>query len=155
MQVEVVRSKKRRRTVEAQEVDGVLRVSIPAAMTRAEEAHWVDVMVKRMKRRTKTDDSELQRRADRLSKKLELPRADSIRWVDNQVQRWASCTPDDGAIRISSKVAGFPNWVLDYVIVHELAHLVEPGHDTRFWWLVNRYPMAERARGFLIAKGME
>lgn len=150
-----MRSRRRRRTIEAQEVDGVLRVSIPAALTKAEEAHWVDVMVKRMQRRSRTDDVELRKRSDRLSKKLQLPKAHSIKWVTNQGSRWASCTPEDGAIRISSMVAKFPNWVLDYVIVHELAHLVEPGHDVRFWWLVNRYPMAERARGFLIAKGME
>jgi predicted metal-dependent hydrolase len=41
--------------------------------------------------------------------------------------------------------------VLDYVIVHELAHLEVAGHNDRFWQLVNRYPLTERARGYLIA----
>jgi len=68
--------------------------------------------------------------------------------------RYGSCTPVDGTIRISDWLANMPDWVLDYVIVHELVHLIEPSHNARFWALVARYPRAERARGFLIAKGM-
>ena len=66
--------------------------------------------------------------------------------------RWGSCTPATGEIRIATAVRGFPPWVLDYVIVHELAHLEEANHSPRFWKLVGRYPRAERARGYLIAK---
>jgi predicted metal-dependent hydrolase len=84
-----------------------------------------------------------------------LPAPDSIRWVTNQEGRWGSCTPTDRTIRISSRLVGEPGWVLDYVIVHELAHLVVQGHDRAFWDLVERYPRTERARGFLIARGLE
>jgi hypothetical protein len=42
-----------------------------------------------------------------------------------------------------------PGWVVDYVLVHELAHLLVPGHGPRFWELVSGYPKAERARGYL------
>ena len=52
----------------------------------------------------------------------------SVRWVSNQESRWGSCTPAEGSIRISDKVRGMPGWVLDYVLLHELAHLIEPGH---------------------------
>jgi hypothetical protein len=52
-------------------------------------------------------------------------------------------------------LASEPGWVLDYVIVHELAHLDVPRHGPAFWSIVNRYPRAERARGFLMARGLE
>jgi predicted metal-dependent hydrolase len=39
--------------------------------------------------------------------------------------------------------------VLDYVLVHELAHLLEPGHGPDFWTWVRRYPKTERAIGYL------
>lgn len=155
MQVEVVRSARRRKTVQAREVDGVVRVSIPATMTKADEERWVGEMVRRFQRRQATGRLELAGRADLLAARYRLPRPRSIRWVDNQAARWGSCTPADATIRISSRLAGYPEWVIDYVIVHELAHLAHRGHGPRFWSLVNRYPRTERARGFLMAKGID
>ncbi|AGL20767.1 hypothetical protein L083_7257 [Actinoplanes sp. N902-109] len=73
----------------------------------------------------------------------------SVRWVTNQNGRWGSCTPDDGTIRISHRIQEMPDWVIDYVLLHELAHLVVPSHNTAFWELVSRYPKSERARGYL------
>ena len=90
-------------------------------------------------------------RAQQLSEKyLEgLARPVSVRWATNQQTRWGSCTPRDGTIRLSTRLQGLPGWVVDYVLVHELAHLLESGHNERFWRLVERYPRTERARGFL------
>jgi predicted metal-dependent hydrolase len=124
-------------------------------MTKADEERWVAEMVRRMERRTATDSVDLARRAEYLAARYWLRQPVSIRWVDNQEWRWGSCTPADGAVRISSRLAKEPSWVLDYVIVHELAHLEVPRHGRAFWTLVNRYPMTERARGFLIARGLE
>ena len=149
----MVRSGRRRKTIQAYEVGGVLRVAIPASCSAEEEAHWVGVMVKRFERRRSTSAVDLAARARRLAKEHELPVPASIRWVDNQQTLWGSCTYDDGSIRISSRLVAMPSWVLDYVIVHELAHLVVHGHGPEFAALVDRYPLAERARGFLIAKG--
>ncbi|HVL99069.1 MAG TPA: M48 family metallopeptidase [Egibacteraceae bacterium] len=151
--VEVVRSPRRRKTVEARMVGGVLRVSIPAAMTAAEEAHWVREMSRRVARKVRSGAVDLDRRAADVAARYGLPRPAAIRWVDNQEWRWGSCTPAHGTIRLSRRLAAYPPWVLDYVIVHELAHLAEPNHSRAFWALVGRYPKAERARGFLIAKG--
>ncbi|HKY75574.1 MAG TPA: M48 family metallopeptidase [Acidimicrobiia bacterium] len=152
MNVEVIRSPRRRKTVQARRVNGVVRVTIPATMTRAEEERWVAEMVRRLERSTGADGVDLAERAAQLADRYELPRPTTIRWVDNQELRWGSCTPVDGSIRISSKLLTEPGWVLDYVIVHELAHLVVPGHGRKFWGLVDRYPKAERARGWLMAR---
>jgi predicted metal-dependent hydrolase len=155
VKVEVVRSPRRRKTVQAREVNGVIRVSIPATMTKADEERWVQEMLRRMDRRAATGAVDLERRAHQLAARYRLSRPASIDWSDHQEWRWGSCTPAQGTVRISSRLAPEPGWVLDYVIVHELAHLDVPRHDDRFWKLVNRYPLAERARGFLIARGLE
>lgn len=155
MEVEVVRSARRRKTVSARVVDGRLRVSIPSWMSPEDERRHVDDMVERIARKRTTAGVDLTERAALLADRYGLPRPGSIRWVDNQLARWGSCTPVDGTIRISSRLAGFPTWVVDFVLVHELAHLVVPGHGPAFQHLVARYPKAERAIGYLIAKGME
>ena len=71
------------------------------------------------------------------------------RWVDNMTTRWASCTTSTGEIRLSDRLQPLPAWVVDYVLLHELAHLIEPNHNKRFWHWVDRYPKAERAKGYL------
>lgn len=155
MQVEVVRSAKRRKTISARQVGEVLRVSIPATMTKAEEEKWVGEMVRRMERRAKTEPIDLVARSRLLAARHDLPLPDTIRWVDNQAARWGSCTPLDRSIRISTRIAGYPGWVVDYVLVHEMAHLIEPSHNGLFWAICARYPLTERARGYLLAKGLD
>ena len=81
--------------------------------------------------------------------------ADQIQFVTNQQRRFGSCTPANGTIRISDRVAKMPPWVRDYVLVHELAHLEQANHSRAFWRLVERYPLTERARGYLIAVGLD
>ena len=150
--VEVQRSKKRKRTVGAQMVGGVLHIVVPAWMSRTEERHWVDVMSGRFARRLSTDRIDLGERAVTLSRRFDLPRPGEIRWSDGMQHRWGSCTPGTRTVRISTRVASFPDWVVDYVIVHELAHLEVGDHSDDFWRLVQRYPRSERAIGYLIAK---
>jgi predicted metal-dependent hydrolase len=152
--VEVRRSRRRRRTVSAYREGGRTIVLIPARFTKAEERRWVDTMVQRLaqgERRRRPSDAQLSRRASELSERYlgGLARPSSIRWVTNQQSRWGSCTPADGTIRISSRVKGMPAYVLDYVVLHELAHLLSPGHGADFWALLAGYPRLERARGYL------
>jgi len=158
--IEVRRSERRKKTITAEIVGDALIVVVPHRISRAEEQEWVARMAQRMSERRRRDRlneaGELARRAAELGNRyLDGARAKDIAWVTNQRSRWGSCTPDDGVIRLSVVVADYPPWVRDYVIVHELAHLLVADHSEDFWALVNRYPMTERARGFLIAKGME
>jgi predicted metal-dependent hydrolase len=156
-EVEVRRSARRRRTVTAYRENGRTVVLIPAAFSAAEERRWVDQMVAKLqtredrKRRNLASDEDLMTRALELSDAHLGGRAvpASIRWVDNQNRRWGSCTPADRSIRLSSRLRGMPEFVVDYVLVHELAHLLEASHDAHFWSLVRAYPQVDRALGFL------
>jgi predicted metal-dependent hydrolase len=154
-EIEVRRSKRRRRTVSAYRDGERIVVLIPASMSRAQEAEWVDTMVERLERserRRRPSDAQLLRRARDLSDAYlgGLARPETVRWVDNQKSRWGSCTPGDATIRLSSRLQGMPSWVVDYVLVHELAHLLEHGHNEEFWAWVARYPHAEKAKGYLL-----
>lgn len=129
-------------------------VLIPARFTAAEERDWVARMVARVegtRTRKRNGDSALAGRAADLSARYldGLAAPVSVRWVPSMRTRWASCTPADGTIRLSRRLQQMPVWVQDYVLVHELAHLIESGHGAPFWHLVARYPRTERARGYL------
>ncbi len=152
--VEVRRSRRRRRTVSAYREGARTIVLIPARFTKAEERHWVDAMLGKLAegdRRRRPSDGELARRAASLSSRYlgGLAKPASVRWVSNQHSRWGSCTPTDATIRISNRLKGMPGYVLDYVVLHELAHLLQPAHDRAFWRLLEGYPRVERARGYL------
>ena len=153
--VVVRRSAKRRRTVSAYRDAGQIVVMIPARFTQAEEQEWVQRMVARLSSTSPSkrppSDASLARRAAELSTSYLGGKAvpTSVRWVPAMRTRWASCTPSDGTIRLSTRLQDMPTWVRDYVLVHELAHLLVPGHGPDFWMLVARYPRTERARGYL------
>jgi len=153
-EVEVRRSRRRRRTVAAYREGNTIIVMIPARFTKAEEREWVTTMVARLEKseqRRRPSDAALKRRASDLNRRYlgGLAEPESVRWADNQRSRWGSCTPTDRSIRLSSRLKGMPPWVVDYVLMHELAHLLEANHTPEFWAWVDRYPKAERAKGYL------
>jgi len=134
--IRIERSAGRVKTVSARQVGDTLVVRAPAAMDEAELDPIIERLRRRLERRVKAralDDGDLEGAARRLN------------------ARWGSCTPAEGTIRLNHRLAETPDWVRDYVIVHELAHLLESNHGPRFWALVNRYPLTERARGYLMA----
>ncbi|CAH0230381.1 hypothetical protein SRABI83_02605 [Arthrobacter sp. Bi83] len=158
--VVVRRSARRRRTVAAFWENGTAVVAIPAHFSRAQEAEWVRRMLDKLKvqgdrqskggRRPATD-SALASHAAELSARYLGGRAvpTSVRWVSNQNSRWGSATPADGSIRLSDKLRPMPQWVIDYVLLHELAHLLVAGHNAAFWKLLEAYPETARAKAFL------
>ena len=152
-EVRVIRSARRRKTVSATLDRGALVLRIPARMSKKEEQYWIEhmrkkLLSKRSKRKGRSDE-ELEARARRLAQDYFGGLEFTIVWSSRQQQRWGSRTPVDRSIRLSNNLKEFPDYVIDYVIIHELAHLIIPDHSSEFWRLCARYPFTDRARGFL------
>lgn len=153
-EVEIRRSTRRTRTIRAYREGDKTIVLVPAHLSRAQEAKHVHELVDRLDRREArrpAGDDDLMIRARALSDQWLGGQAvpASVRWVTNQNTRWGSCTSVDGTIRLSHRLQGMPDDVIDYVLLHEIAHLIEANHSKRFWALISEFPQGERARGFL------
>jgi predicted metal-dependent hydrolase len=152
--VEVRRSARRRRSVTAFREGGRTIVVVPARMSRADIKPFVDELVGRLaerERRGRRTDDELHARATELSRRYLDAAAvpSSVRWVSNQRRRWGSCTPSEGTIRLSDRLVTMPAHVVDYVLLHELVHLLVPGHGPDFEAFMRGYPRLLEARAFL------
>ncbi len=161
MEIKVIRSPDRKKTIQAKMVGETLVVYLPLGMHREEERKLIEKMKQKIeKKRLKSQINKndyLKKRFDELNIKhfQQKLKVNSIEFVTNQERKRGSCTPANGTIRISHKLLDMPRWVLDYVIMHEMTHLVHPNHSKDFWVKVGEYKYTERARGFLMAKGME
>lgn len=155
----VRRSARRRTTMGITREAGLLVVLVPARLTRAQERELVPGFVSRYLereavRRPPAADADLTAHARRLFARHlsagggEVP-ALQVTWSSRQRRRWGSCTSATGEIRLSDRLRSMPDWVVDYVLIHELAHLIETSHNARFHELVAHYPQAQRAEGFL------
>lgn len=64
----------------------------------------------------------------------------AARWSIRMMKtRWGSCTPKTGAIRINARLAAYPPECLEFVVAHELVHLLEPSHNARFRTLLDEF----------------
>ena len=158
-EVEVRVSKRRKKTSEAKWVGGRIVVSVPAHLDRASRQKTVDWLVERLLSRhslaSRLGDDELLARAIDLSDRyLVGARPVSVRWVTNQTARWGSCSYHSGEIRVSHRLRAVPGWVLDSVLVHEVAHLTHPDHSPAFHRLAAAYPRHEEAGVFLAGYGL-
>jgi predicted metal-dependent hydrolase len=164
METRILRSDKRIKTVSARIVDGVLEILAPGDISDSELTPIIaqlrsKIEKKQQKRqqRQELDNKTLAQIANRLNREYFHGRLrwETLEWSTQQNKRYGSCTPALRSIRISHRLASMPPFVLEYVVMHELAHLIEANHGPRFWQLVNQYPRTERARGYLMAVGLE
>jgi len=157
IKIEVIRNSRRRKTCSAQLKDDVIIVRIPRRMSQEQEKKAVKELTERILKRQHREklnrEHSLTDRARSLCRKYlgVDPPVESVQFVTNQNSCFGSCSVGTGKIRISHRLENAPGWVLDYVLIHEMAHLVHGNHSRAFYQLLDKYPMAERARGFLIA----
>ena len=153
--IRIVASRKRRRTVAARLRAGVLELLVPDWMSHAERQRWAEVMSGRLQRHAERSRPSDRRLAERAALINERHFGGRLRWTSiafaEMSQLWGSCTFTSGAIRIARRAAELPEWVLDYLLVHEMAHLEHSDHGPAFRELESRYPLSERARGYLMA----
>ncbi|OIO35263.1 MAG: hypothetical protein AUJ74_07420 [Candidatus Omnitrophica bacterium CG1_02_44_16] len=160
MEIKVVRSVRRKRTVSARVVNDTLLVRAPMAISGEHLEKIIDSLKSRFER--KKIKEELDRREDlsqiaaRLNEEYfgNQLKINSVEYVSNQTSRLGCCNYRSANIRISHRVGTMPAWVRDYVLIHEMSHLIEPNHSKAFWNIVSRYRLAERARGFIMAVGL-
>jgi Zn-dependent protease with chaperone function len=152
-EVEIRASARRTKTGNAHWSGSRIIVQIPARMRGRVRDQFVDDLVERlMSQRPGTlgHDAALQERAVTLAELYNDGVAPiSVRWVNNQRQRWASCSPATKEIRVSSRLRQCPDWVIDAVLVHELAHLQEIDHSAPFYAIADRHPRQRECALFL------
>ena len=158
-EVEVRISKRRKKTSEAKWVGGRIVVSLPAHLNLESRQKTTDWLVERLLTRHRLqsglDDAGLLARAIELSDRYLIgARPASVRWVTNQTARWGSCSHYSGDIRLSHRLRVVPEWVLDSVLVHEVAHLTHPNHSRAFHKLAGAYPRHQEAGVFLAGYGL-
>ncbi len=147
-----------RRNVRWSARNGAIEIRAPRHARPAELVRITDSIIARvLKQRARArrrQDTDLQARAEAINRRYfggELT-WHTIRWVDNMERRLGSCTTGgstDGDIRISARIRAWPQYVVDYVIAHELTHRLHPDHSADFWAALARFPYVERARGFI------
>ncbi len=155
-QIELIRSKKRKKTIEGKIIDTTLRIYLPDNLSTKDEKRYIKTITEKMEKKhlkkQLNSNTDLQNRAAKINKQYFNDQLDySIQFVTNQQKKYGSCTPASKSIRISDQIADYPSFVQDYLIIHELAHLIHANHSKAFWELVHKYPYVERAKGFLYA----
>jgi hypothetical protein len=143
-EIEVRASTRRKKTGNAHWSGSRIVVQIPARVRGRDRREFVDELVEKLltqRPQNAGGDGALEERAHTLAELYNdgiMP--SSVRWVNNQQARWASCSPDSREIRVSSRLRQCPEWVIDAVLVHELAHLQEADHSARFYEIADRHP---------------
>ncbi len=152
-EVEIRSSTRRTKTGSAHWSGSRIIVQIPARLRGRERTVFVDELVQRLvthRPQNAAGDASLEERCRVLAELYtDAVVPNSVRWVSNQRARWASCSPATREIRVSSRLRQCPEWVIDAVLVHELAHLHEVDHSPAFYEIAERHPRQRDATVFL------
>ena len=161
MQIKIIRSHRRKRTVSARMDKDVLLVHAPLMISHERLGRIIDDLRSRFERKKLKEELERKQDLSEITAALNQKYFDnklkinSIAYTHNQNRQFGCCSYREGDIRISHRVGLMPKWVRNYVLVHEMAHLIVPNHSKAFWEIVSRYKLTERARGYLLAAGLK
>lgn len=156
--IEIRVSARRRKWVAAHWEGDTIVVVVPSRTSKRDRAAHAEELAKRLiadRQKRRPSDEDLMRRATDLSRRYLGGRAipAAVNWSSRQRSRWGSCSSTDRTIRISDLLVEVPSWVVDSVLVHELAHLLHNDHGPEFRAVVAKYPRSAEADAFLT--GME
>jgi len=150
----VIRSTRRKKNISAYRQGGRIVVSIPARMSKADERAMVPEMVAKIRAQEAAatmSEETLSIRVGELLTQLApeiTVRPSSVNWRAMR-ERWGSCTGTDRSIRISDRLKGAPDNVLDYVLFHEAIHLQFFDHGPQFKEILTRFPEEALAEAYL------
>lgn len=153
----VVRSGRRKRSIQAFRQNGSIEIHIPDRLTRAQELELIPEMIEMVLNReakSRKSDAQLMTWANEVIREhlkdfdpiTERPH--SVSWRAMR-ERWGSCTTIDKTIRISDRLNSAPLYVIKHVLLHELIHIRIPGHGDDFQAILERDPDGARAESFL------
>jgi len=152
-EVEIQSSARRKKTGTAHWSGSRIIVQIPANVRGKDRTMFVDELVERLltqRPQVAAGDGMLEERERLLAAQYnDGVEPVSVRWVTNQQARWASCSPGTKEIRVSSRLRQCPEWVIDAVLVHELAHLQVADHSPAFYEIANRHPRQDDSELYL------
>jgi predicted metal-dependent hydrolase len=161
MEIRIIRSKRRKKTAQAVIKNNEIVISIPHRMTKSEENRVVDRLTGRLLDKKRIDEMNVEENLLNRAGKLNDRYFDgklvinSVKFVQDRKTTFATCYFKKGEIRVSECLKTAPKWVLDYVLIHEMTHIIHQDHSREFWKTVYRFPLTERARGYLMAMSIE
>lgn len=153
-EIVVIRSARRKKSISAYRQGGRIVISIPARLSKADERAMIPDMVAKIRAQEAAATMSQERlvlRAGELLSEL-APEIDqrpsSVNWRAMR-ERWGSCTSIDGTIRISDRLQGAPDYVVEYVLFHEAIHLFISDHGAEFRAILARFPLEAQAEAYL------
>jgi predicted metal-dependent hydrolase len=150
----VIRSTRRKKSASAYRQGGRIVISLPARMSKAEEAQVVPELIAIIRGREEAKTPSIESLAERIDTLLSelapeiTARPSGVAWRPMR-ERWGSCTSVDRTIRISDRLKLAPDYALDYVLFHEAIHLQWSDHGPEFTDTLARFEDSELASAYL------